>query len=272
MHELVKSAIEAEKSGDRTRAQGYLKQALTGNPRDVDAWLVLAATFDDPEKKRQCLNKVLTIDPVNQIARDELLEMDRAFLGGVSSQKSEPTPRAVMEPPPSPPAPVHQTEKPDPALREISIKRSFFQVIIGVIFSILMVAGGIWLVLYYRGDKPGDNIWLGLIVIGIGIYGFYSLLTNVQEIILQPEKMIVIKLLSEEELTHEQIADIRLNTYRQPKTRGRVGRVTKVAISRVSGGGIIVEGMGGGPERVYAILKKWWRGKPAYEYLTEADR
>ena len=59
MHELVKSALAAEKSGDRQRAHGYLKQALTENPKDVDAWLVLAATFEDPEKKRQCLNKVI---------------------------------------------------------------------------------------------------------------------------------------------------------------------------------------------------------------------
>jgi hypothetical protein len=270
MHELVKAAMEAEKSGDRQRAQGYLKQVLTENPENADAWLVLAATFDDLEKKRQCLNKVLTFDPVNQIARDELLEMDRAFLGGRSSQPPEPTPRTRIKPVLSPPAPARQPEKPDPAFREISIKRSIFQTIFGVIFSILLVAGGIWLVFNYRGDRPNDNIWLGLIVVGLGVYGFYTTLTNVQEIILQPEKMIIIKLLGEEELTHNQIGDISLNTYRQRKSRG--GTVTKVAIYRVSGGGITLERLEVGPERLYNILKKWWRGKPAYQDLTEADR
>jgi len=269
MHELVKFAIEAEKSGDRQRAQGYLKQVLTENPKDVDAWLVLAATFDEPEKKRECLNKVITIDPVNQLARDELLEMDRAFLGGRSSQPPEPTPRTRISPVLSPPAPVRQPEKPDPAFREISIKRSLFQTILAVIFSILLVAGGIWLAFNYRGDKPGD-IWLGPLVIGLGVYGFYTILTNVQEIILQHEKMIIIKLLSEEELTHDQIGDISLNTYRQRKSRG--GTVVKVGIYRVSGGSITLDRMEIGPERLYNILKKWWRGKPAYLNLTEADR
>jgi hypothetical protein len=270
MHELVKAAIEAEKSGDRQRAQGYLRQVLTENSKDVDAWLVLAATFDDLEKKRQCLNKVLTFDPVNQIARDELLEMDRAFLGGISSQKPEPTARTRVEPVLSPPTPVRQPEKPDPAFREVSIKRSVIQTIFAVIFSIVMVAGGIWLVFNYRGDKPNDGIWLGLIVAGLGVYGFYSILTSVQEIILQPEKMIIIKLLGEEELTHNQIGDISLNTYRHRQTRG--GTVTKVAIYRMSGGSIALDGLEVGPERVYSILKKWWRGQPVYQNITLADR
>lgn len=270
MHELVKSALAAEKSGDRQRAHGYLKQALTENPKDVDAWLVLAATFEDPVKKRQCLNKVIAIDPVNRIARDELLEMDRALLAGKSSQPPEPTPQIRIEPVLSPSAPARQLNKPDPAFREISIKRSLFQVLFGVIFSILLVAGGVWLVFNYRGDKPNDNIWLGLIVAGLGVYGFYAILTSVQEIILQPEKMIIIKLLSEEELTHSQISDISMNTYRHRETRG--GTVTKVAIYRISGGAITLERLEVGPERLYNILKKWWRGKPAYQYLTEADR
>jgi hypothetical protein len=233
--------------------------------------LVLAATFDDLEKKRQCLNKVLTFDPVNQIARDELLEMDRAFLGGRSSQPPEPTPRTRIEPVLSPPTPVRQPEKPDPAFREISIKRSIFQTIFGVIFSILLAAGGIWLILNYRGDKPNDHIWLGLIVVGLGVYVFYAILTSVQEIILQPEKMIIIKLLGEEELTHSQIGDISLNTYRHRETRG--GTVIRVEIYRVSGGSIALGRLEVGPERVYNILKKWWRGKPAYyQNITEADR
>lgn len=269
MHELVKSAIEAEKSGDRKRAQGYLKQVLTENPKDVDAWLVLAATFDDPEKKRQCLNKVLAIDPVNQIARDELLEMDRAYLRGESNQPPEPTRRPRIEPDRSTPVPARQLEQHDPAFREISIKRSFFQTIFAAIFSIVLVTGGIWLALYYRREDSPDDIWLGLIVIGIGLYGFYSILTNVQEVILQPETITIIKLLSEEVLTHDQIADIALNTYQQPKTRGRV---TKVEIYRISGGGITLERLEVGPQILYDTLKKWWRGKPAYMNLTEADR
>ena len=70
-------------------------------------------------------------------------------------------------------------------------------------------------------------------------------------------------------MTHDQIADIALNTYQQPKTRGRV---TKVEIYRISGGGITLERLEVGPQILYDTLKKWWRGKPAYMNLTEADR
>ncbi|RPI96028.1 MAG: hypothetical protein EHM40_02055 [Chloroflexi bacterium] len=78
-----------------------LKQALTANPDDVDAWLVVAAVVDQPERKRQCLNRVLSLDPVNQIARDELLEMDRAAMGGTPPSAPRPVADNRPDPPPS---------------------------------------------------------------------------------------------------------------------------------------------------------------------------
>lgn len=82
MHQSVQSALEAAKQGDNNKALGLLKQFLNANPNDADAWLVLAAVVDDPARKRQCLKRVLTLDPVNRAAREELLEMDRAEMGG----------------------------------------------------------------------------------------------------------------------------------------------------------------------------------------------
>ncbi len=85
MQPLVQSAIDAANRGENSKALELCKQALTTNPNDVDAWLVIAAVVEQPERKRQCLNRVLSIDPRNQIARDELLDMDRAAMGGASS-------------------------------------------------------------------------------------------------------------------------------------------------------------------------------------------
>jgi hypothetical protein len=82
MHQFVESAIEAANQGDKDKAMEFLKQVIAANPNDVDAWLVLAAVVDEPERKRQCLKRVLTLDPVNQLARDELFEMDRVDMGG----------------------------------------------------------------------------------------------------------------------------------------------------------------------------------------------
>jgi len=82
MHQFVESAIEAANQGDKSKATDFIKQVLAANPNDVEAWLVLAAVVDEPERKRQCLKRVLELDPVNQLARDELFEMDRLDMGG----------------------------------------------------------------------------------------------------------------------------------------------------------------------------------------------
>jgi len=85
MHQFVQSALEAANQGDKNKAIDFVKQVLSANPNDVDAWLVLAAVLDDPERKRQCLKRVLALDPTNQLAREEMLEMDRAAMGGTPS-------------------------------------------------------------------------------------------------------------------------------------------------------------------------------------------
>ncbi len=96
MQPLVQSAIDAANRGENNKALELLKQALTANPNDVDAWLVVAAVVEQPERKRQCLNRVLSLDPTNQIARDELLEMDRIAMGGVPAADPEPSADALQ--------------------------------------------------------------------------------------------------------------------------------------------------------------------------------
>jgi hypothetical protein len=105
MQPLVQSAIDAANRGENNKAMEFLKQALAVNPNDVDAWLVVAAIVEQPERKRQCLNRVLTLDPTNQLARDELLDMDRAAMGGTPSLIPEPTP----------PQPIYQSASPPPS-------------------------------------------------------------------------------------------------------------------------------------------------------------
>lgn len=104
MQPLVQSAIDAANRGENNKAMEFLKQALAANPNDVDAWLVVAAVVEQPERKRQCLNRVLALDPTNQIARDELLEMDRAAMGGAPPFVPEPVPPQPTYQPGPPPA------------------------------------------------------------------------------------------------------------------------------------------------------------------------
>jgi len=109
MHQFVQSAIEAANQGDKTKAMDFIKQVLAANPDDVDAWLVLAAVVDEPERKRQCLKRVLALDPVNQLARDELFEMDRVKMGGNPTYLPDipPVSRVMLESIEPPTEPAH---------------------------------------------------------------------------------------------------------------------------------------------------------------------
>lgn len=91
MNQFVNAALAAIRQGDKNKAIEHLKQAIAANQNDVDAWLVLSAVLDQSERKRQCLNRVLTLDPANKIAREEMLKLDRAAMANtVAPQLNSP--------------------------------------------------------------------------------------------------------------------------------------------------------------------------------------
>ena len=112
MHPLVQSAIQAAQNGDKNGARKYLLQVLTSNPSDTEAMLVLAEISDQPEQKRQILNRVLMLEPQNQKARVEKLKLDHMATGTLRSDISfaaqlyrlsavaanDVTPRVMMQP------------------------------------------------------------------------------------------------------------------------------------------------------------------------------
>jgi tetratricopeptide (TPR) repeat protein len=84
------AAIRDEK--DLIKGRNLLTQALRLNPANDMAWLWLSRTINDPEKKIQCFERALKINPNNEQA---LKLLDRA--------KGTTTEAAVAKPPPSPP-------------------------------------------------------------------------------------------------------------------------------------------------------------------------
>ena len=97
MHELVQSAMEAARRGDKSKALQLIKQVINSNPNDIDALLALATMVDESMRKRQILNRVLSLDATNKAAREMMLEMDRAEMDayhqhapGISIPKSQP--------------------------------------------------------------------------------------------------------------------------------------------------------------------------------------
>jgi hypothetical protein len=116
MHQLVQSAIDAASYGDKNNALELIQEVLSANPNDVDGLLTLATLVDEPTRKRQVLNRILSLEPTHQMARETLLDMDRAEMSAYRSQPisapvSTPQPKQQTTPPPAKLA-TAPTEKP----------------------------------------------------------------------------------------------------------------------------------------------------------------
>ena len=88
MKQLVQTAIESARQGEKNKAMQLLKQALTTDPNDTEAMLVLAGLIDPPERKRQLLDRVLALEPLNKLAREEILKLDRLAMRSFHSDAS----------------------------------------------------------------------------------------------------------------------------------------------------------------------------------------
>ena len=88
--QILKRATEAINRGDQNTGSRLLAQVLQSNPRNKMAWLRLAGIIDDPCRKRECLDRVLAIDPANEEALAALAEM------------SKPVAPPAVQPPPVP--------------------------------------------------------------------------------------------------------------------------------------------------------------------------
>src|SRR6185503_1360826 len=109
MHPLIQSAIEATQSGDKNKAFELLRQVLTANPKDVDALLALAGLTDQPERKRQILDRVLRINPVHKVAREELTKLDRLAMGNFLAETPPPV---TTKPVAADPSTISSSESP----------------------------------------------------------------------------------------------------------------------------------------------------------------
>lgn len=75
---ILSEAIAAIKSGKKARGQSLLVEFLKNNPQNEIAWMWLATVFEDPQQKKQCLQRVLQINRDNTIARQGLAQLEKA--------------------------------------------------------------------------------------------------------------------------------------------------------------------------------------------------
>ncbi|NJO82600.1 MAG: hypothetical protein HC828_07065 [Blastochloris sp.] len=63
------TAVHLARQGARHRAYRLLVQLLRTQPHYAPAWLWLSGLVDTPEQQRECLERVLALDPRNEAAR-----------------------------------------------------------------------------------------------------------------------------------------------------------------------------------------------------------
>jgi tetratricopeptide (TPR) repeat protein len=75
MQQLLQQALQALRVRDRATAFRMLQQALQHDPQNVSAWILLSHAVDDPQRRRECLERAVAIDPNSAEAREELEQL-----------------------------------------------------------------------------------------------------------------------------------------------------------------------------------------------------
>jgi hypothetical protein len=106
MSDLLIQAMSAKQRGDLDRAKQLLSQAIVQNPHDEGAWMLMADVVDDVKLRRNCLERVLAINPDNEAANIALTKLNTSPLGPVvrgEREKPIDTPKYDKTPPFTPP-------------------------------------------------------------------------------------------------------------------------------------------------------------------------
>jgi len=81
VNELIRRGIAAARGGRRDEAERLLRQATSADPQNARAWLWLSAVASGIEAQRECLYRVLEIEPHNSFARSGLAFLSRLRVG-----------------------------------------------------------------------------------------------------------------------------------------------------------------------------------------------
>lgn len=138
MNELINQAQAALLSGDLTRARGHLAQVIQQEPLNVLAWLMLSEVVHEPERQRECLQRVLALEPQNQTAQKRLAALDQPTTMIQAAQLS--TPSKPRQPQPVQPIIAPQTPT-SVTMRPISLISIGLALLILLIIAIVVLRG-----------------------------------------------------------------------------------------------------------------------------------
>lgn len=94
LSDSLQAAISAIRDGDKARGQRLLAQLLLADPGDEMAWLWLAAITDHDERRRECLERVLRINPNREAARQGRQALEGEEMARVHADRAPAPPEA----------------------------------------------------------------------------------------------------------------------------------------------------------------------------------
>ncbi len=106
MPELLLQAMSAKHSGDIALAKQLLSQALIQDPTNEAAWMLMSEVVEDVKLRRNCLERVLRINPDNTAASTALAKLNTAPLSPITrGERDKPflPPKTEKTPPFTPP-------------------------------------------------------------------------------------------------------------------------------------------------------------------------
>jgi hypothetical protein len=98
MMEQARRALREERPDD---AQAILVNVVVRAPENDEAWLLLATTLDDPQRKLECLERARAANPRNPAIRRAIQELKQSFASaafGVASPAAPPDHSALVVP------------------------------------------------------------------------------------------------------------------------------------------------------------------------------
>jgi membrane protein YdbS with pleckstrin-like domain len=95
---VLRTARDAIRHGDHETGRNLLLQVIQANPRNEVAWLWLSAVIDDPARERECLERVIEINPDNALAQKHLLKLRLQSYSDTAPAAGAPPPAAAPEP------------------------------------------------------------------------------------------------------------------------------------------------------------------------------
>jgi dipeptidyl aminopeptidase/acylaminoacyl peptidase len=95
---LLRTAIQAAQGGNKAIARHILEQVIDQDPNNELAWIWMASVAETLDERRNCLQKVLAINPKNERAKQALAKVERTAASPAPSAPPSQTPRLEEAP------------------------------------------------------------------------------------------------------------------------------------------------------------------------------